>query len=90
MSSWRYRVETGYFAIGLPVGVARIAQKIDLILSYEFPGDKLTQIPAAIDFAFGSIAGVPARFDTEAKRQFKITIDGTETSESPDPTLQIQ
>ncbi len=46
------------------------------LLSYEFSGEKLTQIPAAIDFAFGSIAGVPARFDTEAKRQFKITIDG--------------
>lgn len=56
--------------------LAKGAQKIDLILSYEFPGEKLTQIPAAIDFAFGSIAGVPARFDTEAKRQFKITIDG--------------
>jgi hypothetical protein len=56
--------------------LARGAQKIELILSYEYPGDKLTQIPAAIDFSFGSIAGVPARFDTEAKRQFKITIDG--------------
>jgi hypothetical protein len=56
--------------------LAKGAQKIELILSYEFSGEKLTQIPAAIDFAFGSIAGVPARFDTEAKRQFKITIDG--------------
>lgn len=52
------------------------AQKIELILSYEFRGEKLTDIPTSIDFAFGSIAGVPARFDTEAKRQFKITIDG--------------
>lgn len=56
--------------------LAKGAQKIDLILSYDFPGEKLTQIPATIDFAFGSIAGVPARFDTEAKRQFKILIDG--------------
>lgn len=56
--------------------LAKGAQKIELILSYEFRGEKLTDIPAAIDFAFGSIAGVPARFDTEAKRQFKITIDG--------------
>ncbi|MEK6282518.1 MAG: hypothetical protein AABN95_19325 [Acidobacteriota bacterium] len=56
--------------------LAKGAQKIDLILSYEFPGEKLTQLPTAIDFAFGSIAGLPARFDTEAKRQFKITIDG--------------
>ncbi|CAN5686865.1 hypothetical protein BH20ACI3_BH20ACI3_08300 [soil metagenome] len=56
--------------------LARGAQKIDLILSYEFPGEKLTKVPATIDFAFGSVAGVPARFDSEAKRQFKITIDG--------------
>lgn len=56
--------------------LAKGAQKIELILSYEYPGEKLTQIPAAIDFSFGSIAGVPARFDTEAKRRFKILIDG--------------
>jgi len=56
--------------------LAKGAQKIDLILSYEFQGEKLTRIPPAIDFSFGSIAGVPPRFDTEAKRQFKITIDG--------------
>lgn len=56
--------------------LAKGTQKIDLILSYEFAGEKLTRIPNAIDFSFGSIAGVPARFDTEAKRQFKITIDG--------------
>lgn len=56
--------------------LAKGAQKIDLILSCEFAGEKLTRIPTAIDFSFGSVAGVPARFDTEAKRQFKITIDG--------------
>src|SRR6266542_2738939 len=55
--------------------LAKGAQKIELILSYEFSGEKLTQIPAAIDFAFGSIAGVPARFDTEAKRAGTPAID---------------
>src|SRR5687768_5446416 len=42
--------------------LAKGAQKIDLILSYEFPGEKLSQVPASVDFAFASIAGVPARF----------------------------
>ena len=70
------RVRTVFDSSGDDFPVAKGAQKIDLILSYEFTGEKLIQIPPAIDFAFGSIAGVPARFDTETKRQFKITIDG--------------
>ena len=49
-------------------------------------------MPTAVDFAFASIAGVPARFDTEAKLQFKITIDwkvvftGTARSTTTVPT----
>lgn|GEM_PF-5749113 len=69
-------VRTVFDSSSTDFSLAKGAQKIDLILSYDFPGEKLTEIPASIDFAFGSIAGVPARFDSEAKRQFKITIDG--------------
>jgi hypothetical protein len=70
------RVRTVFDSSNEDFPLAKGAQKIDLILSYEFPGEKLSQVPASVDFAFASIAGVPARFDTEAKRQFKITIDG--------------
>jgi hypothetical protein len=69
-------VRTVFDSSSTDFSLAKGAQKIDLILSCEFPGEKLTEIPSSIDFTFGSIAGVPARFDTEAKRQFKITIDG--------------
>jgi hypothetical protein len=58
--------------------LAKGAQKIDLAFWYEFQGKKLNAKPLAIDFALASIAGVPARFKTEAERLFSLAIDGKE------------
>lgn len=51
------------------------AQKIDLILTYEFTGKQMKAKPSAINFAFASAAGRPPRFNADPQRQFRLLID---------------
>jgi hypothetical protein len=58
--------------------VAKGAQTIKLYFMYEFPGKTLSEEPKSITLAFGSVAGLPARFARSDQRDFQLIVDGEE------------